>query len=220
MRLLQTKTCSMCNKNKELSEFYSQSKKRANGEEYTYYQPYCKECNKIRTKNWRKNNPDKLKEQWDKRDQKDYVKERKKIFNLRRRMNGKFKEWQQNNPEKLMEYRLYREQHKKHNITDAEWNNCKDYFNNRCAYCGIDEIMSEYLYSQDFHKDHVDHGGANDLSNCVPACKSCNSRKHNYKLEDWYNQDNEIFDQSYLDRIYKWLNEDYKSYIRKELLNQ
>lgn len=45
----------------------------------------------------------------------------------------------------------------------------------RCAYCGQDELQAGTL-----GRDHViplSEGGAHTLSNIVPACASCNSRK-------------------------------------------
>ncbi len=69
------------------------------------------------------------------------------------------------------------------------------------------------LKNFDLHKEHVNHNGANDLSNCVPACYSCNSKKWIYEFEDWYNEGNEIFSQYRLDKIYKWLSNDYKIYL-------
>jgi hypothetical protein len=64
----------------------------------------------------------------------------------------------------------------------------------------------------DFHKEHVLHDGANDLSNCIPSCKTCNSSKHTENLEVWYTKDKSIFSKDRLNRIHKWLNEDWKLY--------
>ncbi|RKJ44582.1 HNH endonuclease, partial [Butyricicoccus sp. 1XD8-22] len=102
---------------------------------------------------------------------------------------------------------------KKHEISNEEWENCKNYFNYRCAYCGL-PVEEHYrmwygkMRQFDLHREHVDHEGLNDLSNCVPACTSCNSSKWKHNLGDWYNDDNENFSQERLYRIYKWLNQD------------
>jgi 5-methylcytosine-specific restriction endonuclease McrA len=56
----------------------------------------------------------------------------------------------------------------------AEWPQILEAFGHRCAYCG-DAIGP-------LTKDHVtpiSKGGINTADNVVPACKSCNSRKHN-----------------------------------------
>lgn len=75
---------------------------------------------------------------------------------------------------------------KKHVISESECLSCKEYFNFKCAYCGISEEEVIKLYSNQLHKDYADHEGANDLSNCIPACKSCNSSKHDSELNKWY----------------------------------
>lgn len=67
----------------------------------------------------------------------------------------------------------------------------------------------------DLHKEHVDDSGANDLSNCVPSCQSCNSSKNIFSLEEWYTEDNLNFTEERLSKIYRWLNEDYLKYIKQ-----
>lgn len=55
-------------------------------------------------------------------------------------------------------------------------------FENRCAYC---------LSPENLTVDHfipIDRGGSDCLGNYVPACKSCNSSKHNKDPLDWYKQ--------------------------------
>ncbi len=57
-----------------------------------------------------------------------------------------------------------------------------DMFNNKCGYCGKQDQLSE---------DHfipLTKGGKHFLTNIVPACKSCNSSKHNSMPEDWYSR--------------------------------
>lgn len=130
------------------------------------------------------------------------------------------KEYYKNNPDKFIEYNQNR-QHKNHKITKQEWDNCKRYFNNTCAYCGLP--LSEHYYTRkgitklgDFHKEHVDHEGDNDLSNCVPSCGSCNDHKWKFKFDVWYNEENEKFSQERYDKIIKWLEEDYEQYKEPE----
>lgn len=132
---------------------------------------------------------------------------------------GKRKDWEQNNKDKIKRYGEKRYSNKKHKISKKEWIVCKLYFDNSCAYCALHEdshyrIYSGQLKKIDLHKEHVDDDGANDLSNCIPACQSCNSSKRDFKLEDWYNENNPDFTQERLDKIHKWLNDDYKKYIK------
>lgn len=67
------------------------------------------------------------------------------------------------------------------------------------------------LKNIDLHKEHVDDSGANDLSNCIPSCQSCNSSKHIFDFETWYRK-YEHFNEKRLHKIIKWLVEDYKHY--------
>jgi hypothetical protein len=140
-----------------------------------------------------------------------------KTIRERRQRDGKFRKWQQDNKDKIKQYQENRKQHGEHKITKKEWESCKKYFNNQCAYCGL-PLEEHYIFYKgerrlgDFHKEHVDHEGSNDLSNCIPSCKNCNSSKHDIKLENWYTETNQRFSKERLDKIHKWLNEDYKLY--------
>jgi len=103
---------------------------------------------------------------------------------------------------------------KKHDITEMEWEECKKYFNHRCAYCGlpIEEHFKKFkgeLKWFDFHKEHVDHTGNNDLSNCIPSCHRCNSSKHDLDFEYWYKEISDNFTYERLNKIHKWLSKDY-----------
>jgi hypothetical protein len=110
-------------------------------------------------------------------------------------------------------------------MSKREWISCKSYFINEngawcCAYCGlpIEEHFKTYngeLKNVDFHKEHVIHNGADDLSNCIPSCQSCNCQKWEFQLEEWYNESNPNFTQERLNKIYKWLQFDYKLYIEE-----
>jgi hypothetical protein len=220
------KECSVCKELKSLEEYYSYKKTRKkDGESYFYYPPYCKSC---AIKKTRQNREGKDYEEY-KRVRREYMRERagteeRKIRDRKnakkRRAEGHYKKWQQDNPDKLKQYRINK-MNATHNISKTEWSNCKDYFNNECAYCGkhIDNHYVTWngkLKKTDFHKEHVDHLGKNDLSNCIPSCKDCNSSKWTFTFEEWYSKENKdynYFSQERLDKINKWLKEDYKKYI-------
>jgi len=71
-------------------------------------------------------------------------------------------------------------------FTPAQWITLKELYQHRCAYCG--------KYSERLTQDHVmplSKGGSHTVSNIVPACRSCNSRKRdailkppNWPMED------------------------------------
>jgi len=111
-------------------------------------------------------------------------------------------------------------QHKNHNITKGEWESCKKYFDYKCAYCGFPiedhyRIYAGKLQKIDLHKEHVDHEGSSDLSNCVPSCKTCNDFKHKFELDEWYNKYNINYTKERYDKIIKWITEDYEQYIEE-----
>lgn len=187
--------------------------------------PYCKPCSVRKS---RKRTLEKLEETAEYK-RRYYLENREKIIaqvtetnNLnieRRRETSRL--WQKRNPEKLKEYRLKRA-NKNHEITENEWKNCKQYFNNSCAYCGIHEddhyiVYAGKLKKTDLHKEHVDHEGSNGIENCIPSCQSCNSSKHTAILEEWYNEENERFLEDRLKRIYKWLESDVFNYIENTI---
>ena len=209
----------MCNTRKGLDEYYSVEKTRTNGDNYTYYFPYCKDCNKEKTSVNRSKDIERVYElnryYYKTRES---TRESKRRTNRKMRESGKFKEWQRNNPDKLRKYSLKR-QHKNHDISNDEWINCKEYFDFQCAYCGISENKAKEEQGNFLHREHFKHDGANDLSNCVPSCKLCNGHKWTYDFYEWYKRDNFYMKNFYsIDRIAKiekWLNGDYKLFLSK-----
>ncbi|OZB98091.1 HNH endonuclease [Paenibacillus sp. XY044] len=130
--------------------------------------------------------------------------------NQKYRESGGYRSWLNSNKDKIQKYHDAKLMHRTHNITDEEWKKCKEYFNNSCAYCGL-HIDDHYRKIRginkkiDLHKEHVDHSGANDITNCIPSCLNCNSQKWVFELEDWYNVSNENYTYERLNKIYKWL---------------
>lgn len=206
------KECTSCGETKELTDFYSQVKKPKKKAEYVYYYPECKECTKVRSTKWGEDNRERKREQWKKHSALPHKRELQKKLMKEARDDGRFREWQRSNPDKMKEYRLSRA-NKQHDISIEEWIACKDYFDNECAYCGlhISEHFNKYageMKRTDFHKEHVEHDGANDITNCVPACKKCNTSKHTASLEAWYTTDHPNYTEERLNKIYTWLYQD------------
>lgn len=130
------------------------------------------------------------------------------------------KSWVRNNPERAKELA---QAHRKHDITVTEWESCKRYFNFKCAYCGlpIDKhfvLRKGKLIQMDFHKEHVDDNGANDLRNCAPSCQTCNSTKHLKTMDELFESGLiENFTKDKYNIIIRWIIEDYKQYIEEKL---
>lgn len=184
--------------------FYKNKSNKIDG-----YHTWCKNCSIEKSRNRQLENHDDYKEylkQWV-IENKILHKEMKKDWSKRNKENLKesLRQWQINNPDKVAINNLKRRSHKEHYITDQEWFECLDFFDKSCAYCGISEIDNLIRDGQQLHKEHVDHEGANDITNCVPACRSCNSSKHTSLLNDWYNENNPIFSKRRYNKIIKWL---------------
>lgn len=62
-------------------------------------------------------------------------------------------------------------------LTSQEWEDILEKYNYKCAYCGI-EFNCENLPTYD-HFIPLSRGGHNTKENIVPACRSCNAKKHN-----------------------------------------
>lgn len=126
--------------------------------------------------------------------------------------------YQRNNPDKILMYTKNRQLHKQHKINTKEWEACLRYFNYRCAYCGLkfEDHYNMYMGKlrwENLNKEHVNHEGSNDLTNCVPSCKSCNDKKWIHLLDKWYTNNNINYTKERYDKIIKWLMEDCFQYI-------
>lgn len=175
---------------------------------------WCKECIKEAQAKRNKLNKDEYKEYQKEYREANKEKHHKQIKKWKAQNSEYFKQYmrdyRKNNKDKIKYYNDYKSMHKAHDISLEEWEVCKEYFNSECAYCGI-ELSEHYVNfgggvkRTDFHKEHVNHEGENDISNCVPSCKSCNSKKWTFAFEDWYSEDNPIYNDKRKGRIMDWL---------------
>jgi hypothetical protein len=120
-----------------------------------------------------------------------------------------FKQYQQSDTGK-QKFLLYSSNKNKHDISNKQWIQCKDYFDNACCYCGFPYDLHKELFNQDLHKDHYDSNGSDDISNCVPACKRCNSKKRDYPVEFFYEKHD--IKASRINKINNWLSEQNSGY--------
>lgn len=70
-----------------------------------------------------------------------------------------------------------------YDLTESDWVEVLNHFNNKCAYCGTRGDKLE--------KDHVvpiSAGGDTTKSNIVPCCKSCNSSKRDKSVHKWWRE--------------------------------
>ncbi len=214
------KQCTVCNEwfPETIEYFYMKNKSNPK----KGFKAECKECTKKQSLKNRNENIERARasyRDWYWRDQKNA----KRVSNYNKKYYAAdpqrklimAKEFRQKYPEIA---NAYTKKHRRHNINTVEWIACKDYFKNEngkwaCAYCGRTEEESYKLWNEQLHREHVIHDGENDLSNCVSACKECNSEKHTDSFNDWYNKDNIKYNENRYSKIINWLHSDYKRYI-------
>lgn len=84
--------------------------------------------------------------------------------------------WNKENPDKAYQKKLRRKMRiakVQSDLTLDQWNAIVRMFGGRCAYCGA---MGKKLTRD--HITPISKGGADTVSNIVPACMPCNSSKH------------------------------------------
>lgn len=64
-------------------------------------------------------------------------------------------------------------------VTRRDWEEIKELFGYRCAYCGLLAKLEQE------HVDPIIRGGVHAPDNVVPACRSCNARKNDKTLLEW-----------------------------------
>lgn len=214
------KICKICEEWFPATEdyFYKNKSNKLDG-----LHPYCRECGTLKSRKYWKENIDAYRERTYNHYQshKEQYQTRKREWYKENQEHAKIytENYMYENPDK---FNQYREQHRQHDITEKEWEDCKKYFEYKCAYCGLDlkdhfiTYVGELKWT-DFHKEHNDHAGENDLSNCIPSCKSCNVQKNTLDFEMWYEQRCKGYSEERHKKIIKWLSEDYKLFINRTL---
>jgi hypothetical protein len=193
--------------------FYKNDKNKKDG-----LNPECKKCSSKKSSDRQKANPEhygKIKKDWHNKNAEKHTQQKKDWHQAHKEKRQEdCKRFHQLNPNKQFEYA---QNHRDHDISDTEWEHCKDFFKNKngewcCAYCGMTENEHIKVRGERLHKDHTNHNGANDISNCTPACFDCNSRKWQYDMEEWYRKQS-YFNESNLNNINLWNSKEYKKYI-------
>jgi hypothetical protein len=211
------KQCTKCNEwfaDTEENFYYKNRSKPEMG-----FVPRCKRCSIEDTQEYERNDPEKVRNCRLRSYQKHKESKNQRNKNWQSKNREHLKEYNKqyikDNPEKVKEYG-YKRLNKNHKISEKEWNSCKEYFNNSCAYCGMSETEHKTKHkNRGLNKEHVDHEGSVYLDNCVPACYRCNLCKWLYPMEEWYRKQ-QYFDEERLQKILKWVNEDYKQFEKKK----
>lgn len=205
--------CKKCGTEHPLTEeFFSKS-----GTTFTGFLRSCRECQREKSREWKTDNPERVKEydkrRWDENTESEKARNKKYYYDNQVKCQTRSVTWSKNNPDKVKakiarnpeKYRLmwiaYRSKKKKltTTLTREDWEESQEYFNHQCCYCGK-ELKS-------FTKEHVipvSRGGPLVRTNIVPSCKSCNSSKINSDMEVWYRKQ-PFFSAKRLAKIYKWI---------------
>lgn len=131
---------------------------------------------------WRHNNPEyterkrEYKRKWDARNR-GKIRERLRIYRLhnKHKEDERKRKWHEKYPGKSSEYARNRRARLSNNggtISDEEWQQLCDHYNNQCLACGSAEELT---------LDHIIplvKGGKHDISNAQPLCNSCNAKKY------------------------------------------
>ena len=80
---------------------------------------------------------------------------------------------------------------------------------NKCIYCGNNSESLDHLHP-------MSKGGKSITSNCVPCCLSCNGKKSDSEVLDWY-RSQKFYDPRRSMAIRAWVNDDLK--LASVLLN-
>jgi hypothetical protein len=72
-----------------------------------------------------------------------------------------------------------------HNLSQSEWTSIKQYFDNRCAYCGIEDTGDSRNGLVPDHLVPASKGGDFVIGNVIAACHDCNDRRGNKDWESW-----------------------------------
>lgn len=83
-------------------------------------------------------------------------------------------------------------------LTVEQWEQCKSYFEDKCAYCGKKSVLTH---------DHfvpLSKGGEYTKDNVMPSCRSCNSSKGQKEFTKWFSMQ-EYYTKERHEKILKYL---------------
>ncbi|CEP79292.1 HNH endonuclease [[Clostridium] sordellii] len=206
------KMCSKCKIMKDESEFHKHSRsqdglrsvcKECRKIETKEYRSKYREEVLERKRKWYEETKNRKEERYSKAPKSKVCSEcgeEKEISEFRKRANGGYygkcricenkinRQYAKNNPEIIRQNKVITEQRRrkqakkvKSTFTRKDWKECKEFFNGVCAYCGK-KLTS---LTQD-HFIPLSKEGAYTKENILPACRTCNSSKHNFDFYEWY----------------------------------
>lgn len=171
------KTCTRCGESKELGLF-EVAKRNRNGRGSR-----CKACVSALTSKWIKENPDKRREQ-SARDRDSHREQRRAAANERyrhlmdtdpERVRRQRREWAKT-PKGIIANRAARHARRGAPLTQESREWWLSLIDPECRYCGEPATEIDHIVP-------ISKGGTGELSNLVPACRSCNASKGDRELD-------------------------------------
>jgi 5-methylcytosine-specific restriction endonuclease McrA len=185
---MQERTCSKCGVSKaETEEFFRKRGTKDRGG----LRPDCRDCTKVRDRAYYEANRERYKayQNANAKRIRAYMLEYKRAYYQTERGKAVIqrtnRKWSQSPEGKarlamLQQLRRARVAGLEAVFAPEDWALCLKWFDNRCAYCGLDAKL---------HQEHVipvEDGGPYVPWNIVPACGSCNSSKTTKPLDEWF----------------------------------
>lgn len=224
------KKCSKCGKEYPLTaEYFTMRAKNKDG-----FHGQCKGCVEEYNKQYRGKNKEYYREhnkQYYKENEEDIKKYKQKYnkqyYEENKETRSEYdKQYYEENKKRIAEYyKQYRKENRGiynlsnqkyktrknkllNTLTIKQWTTIKNYFNNRCAYCGMVEKEHIKTFGEQLHQEHfipLSKGGEYTHNNIIPACKSCNSSKNSMDFFEWY-PSNVHYSKEREDKILEYLN--------------
>jgi 5-methylcytosine-specific restriction endonuclease McrA len=223
------KKCNRCDETKELKDFTIQKSKGS----YDGYRGFCKECEKIYWKNWRRksspwklstwkkwlaNHPGRQQERWE-ADRKNEIKaeERRKKYYEDSIYREKILQRSRDNYKKKRAYMIAKK-HKRESMMIGQNDGTVDIKiieqilkeRKSCVYCGKE------FNGHPIELDHIDplsKGGLHSKFNLVACCRQCNQLKKNKTFNEWLkfipDERKQIVTKFYFNRKGRWPEQKY-----------
>ena len=192
--------CKKCT-SKQKKEYYKANSDKVKNDSSKYYKMNTEHCEQYR-KMYKEQNTQYSRtynKKYCKENRERLLKEHKKYYkeNLDKRLEYGHKHYEENKSKVLKSNKQWRKNNKDKSIiinqnrrarmnllvstlTELQWKQTKDFFNQCCCYCGKKlPLAQEHFIS-------VAKGGNYSENNIVPACKSCNSYKSTKDFKKWY----------------------------------
>lgn len=213
---MKTKICTRCKRELPATKDYFYAKKMGKYD----LDSRCKQCvykyaqeNKERESERKRKWYEKNKELCKERAKNHYYSNHQQQLDLRRKYREKnkktIKEQIKEHYEKNKQDYIMRARKRHHEIkglpatlTQKQWGKCKDYFDNKCAYCGkeVGKLQKEHFIS-------IQKGGEFTINNIIPSCISCNNSKSDRDFFEWYPK-KDFYSKEREEKIFNYLNYD------------